>query len=461
MTSRLADIVVRKRTEVAARRRAHPPAELERLVEPTPRSLRAAIARPGLRFILECKQASPSEGLLRPGYDPAAIADVYRDVADAISVLTDGPYFRGSLDHLRAVRKRTALPLLCKDFVLEPYQVLEARAHGADAVLLILSLLDDAAFRRCAATAAALGMDVLAEVHDDSELDRALRLEAPVIGINNRDLSTLRVDPGVTARLAPRIPRDRMIVCESGIRSRADIDAVAQHVDAFLVGSRLMRSHRLDLAARELMHGRVKVCGLTSAADARRAHAAGASLGGVVFAEASPRCVDEMAAEAIASASPLPLVGVFVNDSVARIAALSVRLRLAAVQLHGEETAAFVAALRDRLPAGCEVWKAVRVQTLVPAPDETGADRLLLDGYHPDAPGGTGTPFDWTLLTGHPCRERIVLAGGLTPENVRAAHALGCGTLDVSSGVESAPGRKDETKLRRFFAALRGDGGDA
>jgi indole-3-glycerol phosphate synthase/phosphoribosylanthranilate isomerase len=453
--SRLHDLVVRKRAEIDHRRRLRPEADLRRSAEPTSRRFGDALRRPGLRFILECKRASPSEGLLRPEYDPGALVESFAGVADAVSVLTDGAWFRGSLAHLAAVRARTALPILCKDFILDPWQVIEARSHGAVAVLLILSLLDDAAYRRCAAAAAALGMDVLSEVHDEYELARALRLDAPIIGINNRDLRTLAVDHGTTARLAPLIPRDRLVVCESGIRSRADVDAVAGVTDVFLVGTRMMRSPRVDLAARELAFGPVKVCGLTSLADARAAHAAGATLGGVVFAAESPRRVDVRTGEAFAG-GPLPLAGVFVNEALETVAEIAARVGLAVVQLHGEESREYLGALRTRLPAGCEMWKAVAGSGTVPLPAELGADRLLVDAAVPGLRGGTGRQFDWSVLRHHPDRGRLVLAGGLNARNVRAAHAVGCGMLDVSSGVESAPGVKDPARLQEFFGALRG-----
>jgi indole-3-glycerol phosphate synthase / phosphoribosylanthranilate isomerase len=452
--SRLDDVVVRKRAEIEARRRRHPVAELEQRAVSSTRSLGAALGRPGLRFVLECKQASPSTGVLRADYDPAALARSFAGVADAISVLTDGPWFRGSLDHLAAVRRATQLPLLCKDFILDPFQVLEARVHGADAVLLMLSLLDDAGYRRAARAAAALGMDVLTEVHDDAELDRALRLDARIIGINNRNLATLAVDRGTAARLASRIPRDRLIVCESGIRHRADVDAVAGQVDAFLIGTGVMREARPDLAARAIAFGPVKVCGLMTPDDAALAHAAGATLGGVVFAAESPRRVDERQAAAIA-AGPLPLVGVFVNEPIERTVELARRLALAAVQLHGEETAEHVAAVRSALPPTTEVWKAMRVADRIP-PVPAGADRMLLDARHASLRGGTGRRFDWQLLQGLAGRERLVLAGGLDAGNVREAQRLGFGALDVSSGVESAPGVKDPARLDAFFGALRG-----
>lgn len=452
--SRLDDVVLRKRAEIEARRRRHPAAELERAAVPSTRRFSAALGRPGLRFVLECKQASPSSGLLRADYDPAALARSFAGVADAISVLTDGPWFRGSLGHLAAVRAATALPVLCKDFILDPFQVLEARVHGADAVLLMLSLLDDAGYRRLAAAAHALGMDVLTEVHDESELDRALRLDARIIGINNRNLATLAVDRGTTRRLSTRIPRDRLIVCESGIRHRADVDAVAGRVDAFLIGTRVMQEPRPDLAARAIAFGQVKVCGLTTPADAALAHAAGATLGGVVFAAESPRRVDERQAAAIA-AGPLPLVGVFVNESIERTIELAGRLALMAVQLHGEETAEHVAALRAALPPTCEVWKSVKVADRIGL-EPTAADRVLLDARHPSLRGGTGQRFDWRLVQGLAARDRFVLAGGLDAGNVREAQRLGFGALDVSSGVETAPGVKDPARLAAFFGALRG-----
>jgi indole-3-glycerol phosphate synthase/phosphoribosylanthranilate isomerase len=300
-------------------------------------------------------------------------------------------------------------------------------------------------------------MDALTEVHDEVELDRALALGAPIVGINNRDLATLRVDLATTARLAPRIPHDRVIVCESGIHTRADVDALAAQVDAFLVGTHLMQAPRVDLAARGLAFGRVKVCGLTRATDARIAWDAGASFGGLVFAPGSPRCIDATRAAQIAAASPLPLVGVFrfgadVDDDPERIAALAASLPLAAVQLHGDPAAPAIAALRARLPHGCEIWQALHAPARISEIETTGADRIVLDGPH----GGSGVGFDWRVLDDCAQRGHIVVAGGIGPGNARAAQALDAYAIDLNSGVESAPGIKDATKLRRVFAALRG-----
>lgn len=446
----LEQIVARKRVDVAQRR-----ALVAVAGQSFPRpahAFSAALARPGTRFILECKQASPSAGLLRGDFDPVAVATAYEGCADAISVLTDEPFFQGSLDHLRAIRAQTDMPLLCKDFIVDPWQVGEARAAGADAVLLMLSVLDDADWRACAAVAAGLGMDVLTEVHDATELERAIALDAAIIGINNRNLETLAVDRATTAQLAPRIPPGRLVVCESGIRDRRDIEAVDGLVDAFLVGTELMRAPRIDLAARTLVNGRVKVCGLTSVDAARMALRAGASLGGVIFVTGSPRRIPVATARQIAAEGGLPLVGVFADAPTPRVGRIAHQTGLVAVQLHGDEDPRYINELRAYLPVGCEVWKALHPCGPIVPVEHTGADRLVLDGPY----GGSGQAFDWSLLATLAQQQKLVVAGGLSARNARDALRLGCYALDVNSGVESAPGIKSQSRLDQFFAALRG-----
>jgi indole-3-glycerol phosphate synthase/phosphoribosylanthranilate isomerase len=455
-------IVESKRAEVERAKRERPVARLLEGLRPSDRDFQGAIGRRRTGFILECKRRSPSEGTIREGADLLSVARAYAPFADAISVLTDGPFFGGSLDDLTRVSESVSVPVLRKDFVVEPYQVVEARAAGADAVLLMLSVLGDLVWRACAAVATECGMGTLTEVHTEEELERALALEAPVIGINSRDLQTLKVDLRVIDRLAPRVPVDRLLVAESGIRSRADVAALRDRTDAFLVGTSLMRDPDPAAATRRLFFGEVKVCGLTRPEDARAAWETGASWGGLVFAAESPRGVDVERARTVRAAAPLRWAGVFVNDRPTEIAKLARALDLDAVQLHGDESPEEVAATRDRLHDGCEIWKAVRVRRDVPVPRlaETGADRLLLDAYHRDARGGTGARFDWSVAASHPDLDRVVLAGGLSPDNAIIADAVGAGLLDVSSGVEDAPGIKSPAKLGAFFESLRGTGRD-
>lgn len=457
----LGRILEQKRADVAERERRTPLEALRARAAPTTRSLYRALAAPGARFVLEVKKASPSGGLLRPDFDPRAIAAAYAGVADAVSVLTDAPFFQGSFEILREVREGVDAPVLCKDFVVTPYQVVEARAHGADAILLMLSVLDDAGARACLRAAEELGMDCLVEVHDGPELDRALGLPAPIVGINNRDLRTLEVDLAVTERLAPRVPRDRLVVAESGVETPGDVARLSAGVDAFLVGTSMMRAPDVADAARALVTGRVKICGLTRPEDAATAARAGARFGGLVFAEASPRRVTRAAAEALVRDRALPFVGVFLNQPAALVAETARALGLAAVQLHGDEDAAFVRALRAELPEGCSVWKATPMAPagaapISVAPEDTGADRLVFDTRAGATWGGTGVAFDWSVLADHPRRAEGLLAGGIHPGNAAAARRVGAWALDVSSGVERAPGEKSAAAIAELFASLRG-----
>ncbi|MEM1348879.1 MAG: bifunctional indole-3-glycerol-phosphate synthase TrpC/phosphoribosylanthranilate isomerase TrpF [Myxococcota bacterium] len=453
-------IVARTRADLAARKRARPRHTFVSSLRRSTRSLEHALRAPRTGLILECKKASPSKGLIREDFDPRTIARAYAPVADAISVLTDAPYFQGSHEYLTMVRDVVDVPVLCKDFVVDPYQVEEARAFGADAILLMLSVVDDATWRACAHCAQQLSVDVLTEVHDVAELQRALDLGARILGVSNRDVKTLEVDRDVCRRLAPTIPDDRVLVCESGIHGHTDLMSVRAHVDASLVGSSIMSQEDLDAAVRELAYGRVKVCGLTRPEDAQRAHQAGASFGGVIFARASPRRVSIAQAREVTSATPMPFAGVFVEHGPEDIAQITEDLGLAIAQLHGDQDAAFIATLRAMLPEGTQIWRAHRVRHDAPLPEDLlqGADRVLCDTFDARAHGGTGKRFDWGRLARHPERSRAILSGGLDPEHIDAASHQGCWALDVNSGVEDAPGQKSHDALNALFAALRGPG---
>ena len=449
-------IVERKRRDVSARLAGSSVESLRSQAEPSRRSLRAALARPGARFIMEVKRASPSQGLLRDQADPQSIAAAYAGAADAVSVLTDNPFFHGSLDDLAKVRLVFDGPILAKDFVVDPRQVPEARRHGADAVLAMLSVLSPAEAEQVIAEARRLGMEVIVEVHDEAQVEQALALDAPIIGINNRDLHTLEVNLAVTERLAPLIPADRLVVAESGIGGRADVDRLAGHADAFLVGSSLMRSPDPGRAARSLAFGRVKVCGLTSAADARLA-AGRATHGGMILVAESRRRISRSEALPVAEAaraSGLETVGVFRNARLMQVAETARALALDVVQLHGEEDPDYIAALRNLVGGDTEIWAVSAVGARQPY-RRTGADRTIYDSERNGRCGGTGRAFDWARLRDSGALGADVVAGGLFPGNAAAAARLGAFALDVNSGVESAPGRKDEVKIQAFFEALR------
>ncbi len=454
----LAKIIARKRADVARRKLARPLATFIEALAPSERSFETALRAKHCGFILECKRASPSAGVLRADYDPVAIARSYVDVADAISVVCDEPFFGGSLDHLALVRGAVAQPVLCKDFVVDTYQVYEARLFGADAILLMASVLDASELRQAMAAAERLAMATLVEVHDLEELSRALALGARVIGINNRNLHTLDVSVAVTEALAPKVPTEVVLVSESGISSHRDVVRLRAHANAFLVGTALMREAHLAHAARALSYGRVKICGLTRSEDAGAAWRAGAVWGGLNFAPESPRRVTFTQAELIRAAAPLWWAGVFVNEPHASICEQVARLSLDAVQLHGEESPESVRSLRQLLPAHCEIWKAWRVRAGIPRAADLGAERMVLDTFVPDQRGGTARSFDWAQLKHYAERDQVILAGGLNPDNAAAADALGVWALDVNSGVESEPGVKDPSRLNAFMSTLRGVG---
>jgi indole-3-glycerol phosphate synthase/phosphoribosylanthranilate isomerase len=377
-----------------------------------------ALAKPGLCAIAEVKRRSPSAGDLRSDADPAKLAAQFASAgAAAISVLVD-ERFAGTLDDLRAARAATDAPLLGKGFFSTEEHLRELREAGADAVLLLLRDLDDAVCAHLLAYAQELGMDALVEAHDAGELQRAMQLDAPVIGINARDLSTFEIDRRAQLQLVAHAPRDRIVIAESGVHTRAQgAAAELAGADAILVGSALMRALDPQAKLRELLsRPLVKVCGLTRQEDVDVAVEAGADLLGFILAEKSPRrsgAVLDVPDTAIS-------VAVFVADTRETQADLvqfypddggNVRSREAMLMREGRQVA-----------------------------------RVL------DQPWQEHDPVHWSVAAA--TEGRVMLAGGLGPENVRdAIAAVRPWAVDASSSLETEPGIKDHARVRAFVKA--------
>ena len=445
----LGEIAAAKKAELASRFAGVSLDALRAGAKPTQLSLVEAIARPGASFILEIKKASPSAGAIRSDIDPAVVARGYCGIADALSVLTDHRFFGGSTEDLSAARGAFDGPILAKDFFMDKRQVVEARIAGANAVLVMLSLLDDTGARAIIAEARLHNMDVLVEVHDQAEMRRALALGALLIGINNRDLRDLTIDLSTTERLASLAP-DRLLVAESGINTRDDIDRLAPRTNGFLVGTSLMRSPNPAEIARKLVFGRVKLCGLNRLEDVNAGRAA--TFAGFVFVPGSPRHMTAGQAAPLAGQARrlgmLP-VGVFRHAPPAIVSEIATLLNLHAVQLHGGEDAEYARGLRRLLPGACEIWTAVSVGR-EPLTRKDG-DRLVFD----NGSGGSGRSFDWSRVARHARLQDAVIAGGIGPRNARSARALGGYAIDVGSAVDAVPGVKSPHKIAALFDALR------
>ena len=379
-----------------------------------------ALRAPGLTAIAEVKRRSPSAGDLRPEADPAALAAAYeRAGAAAVSILVD-ERFGGTWDDLRAARAAARLPLLAKGFFGTEADLRTARESGADAALLLLRDLDDITARRLMDAAATLGLETLVEAHDGEELDRAIALGAPVIGINARDLSTYEIDRAEQLRLVAGAPRDRVVIAESGIESRAQgAAAELAGANAILVGSALMRAADPGAQLAELLsRPLVKVCGLTREEDVAAAAEAGADMVGFVLAEGSPRRTDRV----LPVSDTLLAVAVVVGEADTDGADL--------VQLYppeqGKVRGRDAVLLRD----------GEQVATVVDLPWQES------DASHLERARAT--------------QGRLMLAGGLGPENVRAAiEAVRPWAVDASSSLESSPGVKDHDRVRAYVEAAR------
>jgi indole-3-glycerol phosphate synthase / phosphoribosylanthranilate isomerase len=460
----LEQIVSKTRADLEQRKLVVPFEEQQRLAlsQSSPRDLLEALrdqTKSRIGLIAEVKRASPSRGMLAPDIDPIELACTYAsNGATAISVLTESHFFLGSFGYIAAIKQVVKVPVLCKDFIIDEYQVYEARAYGADAILLICAILDQIQLQQLLKVAHDLGMCCLVEVHTAEEVQQAIAAGAIVIGINSRDLLTFQMNPNLIRKLRPLIPKDHVVVAESGIHSSADARRLARYdIQAMLVGESLVTSPDIPAQIRTLLNGanesvQVKICGLRTKDQLLSARDAGADLLGLMFYEPSVRYIQPQEARELLKIfednhiNP-DIVGIFVNMEAEYINDIVEQVGLHFVQLHGNESPEFCTRIK------CPVIKGLRLNrradlNLIEKYEQTSW-RILLDT--PTVKwGGTGETHDWDLARTVAQQKPIFLAGGLTPENVNVAiHQVDPWGVDVSSGVE-INGNKDAEKIRAF-----------
>lgn len=460
----LQKIVKDKALWVANAEQQFPLSLFQAQLQPSDRDFYAALAKGSHQqpvYILECKKASPSKGLIRAEFDLDAIAQVYKHYASVISVLTDEQYFQGNFHFISQVRNQVSQPILCKDFMISSYQVYLARYHHADAILLMLSVVDDPTYRQLSDLAHSLGMGVLTETSNEQEFERALALGAKVIGVNNRNLHDLSIDMNriiaLVAKYRDQIPADVRLISESGIYDHSQVKSISQSAHGFLIGSSLMGSRDLNNAVRAVIFGENKICGLTRPQDVQAAYANGALYGGLIFAEKSVRALSLRQAQELVVQAPLRFVGVFQNQAVEFVVKIAKQLELYAVQLHGNEDELYIALLAEQLEGNVQIWKAISIDIDAQRfhfADNPLIQRYILDSKTTNQQGGTGKTFNWALIP-EKLKSKAILAGGINLENLEQALQVGCLGVDLNSGLETAKGIKHADKIAQAFQLIR------
>ena len=407
-------------------------------------------------FILECKKSSPSLGDFCPDFNLEKIVSCYNDRADAISVLTEEFFFKGSFEYLKQVRKLTEKPLLCKDFIIAKEQIEIAKKIGSDAVLLMLSVLTFDKFLELYEFAKTLNLDVLTEVSNEVEAKFAIEHHIDIVGINNRDLRTLKIDLSNAKKLYRLFPDNTVVISESGIKTHRDIVNMLP-LKNFLIGSALCSEIDIDIKANTLLYGFNKLCGLTDKEGIETAINNKFSLAGLIFAEKSPRCINlEQAAELALNPiykSKINFCGVFKDAEINSVIEIASKLCLKFVQLHGKESPEYIKTLHEKCPQ-LTIIKALGMNESLSHEDlvlfkeyAATADYLLLDSKNP----GSGKEFDKSLIPDFINKDKTIISGGIGPSNIASILTLNFCGVDCNSCLESAPGKKDPVLVRKLF----------
>ena len=437
----------------------------------------AALRQQDFNFICEVKKASPSKGIIAEHFPYLDIAKEYEVAgAAAISVLTEPDFFKGDKKYLQEIASTVKIPVLRKDFIIDEYQIYQAKVWGASAILLICACLDVPTLTKFRELADSLGLSSLVEAHDEHEVQMAIDCGARIIGVNNRNLKDFTVDVQNSVRLRNLVQDDVIFVSESGLETPEDIQVLRDNnIGVALMGETFMRSpNKVEKLA--YLYGstyytpKVKMCGISKVETIPAVVEAKSDYMGLVFAPSKRQVTVDQAKTLVeelhkqytkrynngaeqSNDDEIKTVGVFVNETLENLVTIATEVNLDAVQLHGDEDEAFIQSLKER--TNVEIWKAVQIRSAVDAEAwiDSSADMLLFDAYHKDERGGTGEVFDWFCLDEF--ERPFMLAGGIDSTNVaRAIRTVRPYGIDISSGIET-DGVKDDEKIKAFTNIVR------
>ena len=433
----------------------------------------AALRQQDFNFICEVKKASPSKGIIAEHFPYLDIAKEYEVAgAAAISVLTEPDFFKGDKKYLQEIASTVKIPVLRKDFIIDEYQIYQAKVWGASAILLICACLDVPTLTKFRELADSLGLSSLVEAHDENEVQMAIDCGARIIGVNNRNLKDFTVDVQNSVRLRNLVQDDVIFVSESGLETTEDIQVLRDNnIGVALMGETFMRSpNKVEKLA--YLYGptyytpKVKMCGISKVETIPAVVEAKPDYMGLVFAPSKRQVTVEQAKILIEElhkqcinhydTKVVKTVGVFVNETLDNLVRIADTANLDAVQLHGDEDEAFIQSLKER--TNVEVWKAIQIRSAADVEKwiDSSADMLLFDAYHKDERGGTGEVFDWSSLDTF--ERPFMLAGGIDSTNVaRAIRTVRPYGIDISSGIETN-GVKDDEKITAFTKIVKSIG---
>ena len=430
----------------------------------------AALRQQDFNFICEVKKASPSKGIIAEHFPYLDIAKEYEVAgAAAISVLTEPDFFKGDKKYLQEIASTVKIPVLRKDFIIDEYQIYQAKVWGASAILLICACLDVPTLTKFRELADSLGLSSLVEAHDEKEVQMAIDCGARIIGVNNRNLKDFTVDVQNSVRLRNLVQDDVIFVSESGLETPEDIQVLRDNnIGVALMGETFMRSpNKVEKLA--YLYGptyytpKVKMCGISKVETIPAIVDAKPDYMGLVFAPSKRQVTVEQAKILVEelhkqyavryNSETIKIVGVFVNETIENLLKIAEEVKLDVIQLHGDEDESFIQILKEQ--SNVEVWKAVQVRSAADAEKwiDSSADMLLFDAYHKDERGGTGEVFDWSSLDEF--ERPFMLAGGIDSTNVaRAIRTVRPYGIDISSGIETNS-VKDNEKMKAFTNIVR------